>query len=426
MAAGSVEIVFTLLILYLSWSEAVRCYICDSVAHSEDCAHAGFCGSHQQCYTQRIIGDGLNDYFKVGCVDRDVCAKSQFSLFGTFSIGKRSISKRDDPMVTCLQCCDGDLCNKALCGAVKTNRRRCFECDDVDHPKDCESIVECGRDEQCYTHFGPRHSNWRYTYTMSCMSKLACDAFAGPGVFLSNGCTRCCNTSDYCNFQVCNGWTKPTTSQPLTTVQPGNSPGGVAGNSPVGVVTSGPTAPQTTPPMPVITGNTSALYTLDVRLSCNVQGSPLSIQWFYKQNDPLPPEVMSSGGVLNILNLNETRAGIYTCMAVSQSGAISMANVWVTIQDTPPIVISVIKNPPVVSLGQPFKIHCTVIGYPKPKVTWQFLGTDGSSTVPSQVHFSTDQKTLEVPHYSNLHHNGQWTCTASNYIGKSQVSVDVP
>ena len=46
-----------------------------------------------------------------------VCAKSQFSLFGTFSIGKRSISKRDDPMVTCLQCCDGDLCNKALCGA---------------------------------------------------------------------------------------------------------------------------------------------------------------------------------------------------------------------------------------------------------------------------------------------------------------------
>ena len=89
---------------------------------------------------------------------------------------------------------------------------------------------------------------------------------------------------------------EPTTSKPLTTVQPGNSPGGVAGNSPVGVVTSGPTAPQTTPPMPVITGNTSALYTLDVRLSCNVQGSPLSIQWFYKQvyTPPLPTQTVGT------------------------------------------------------------------------------------------------------------------------------------
>ena len=55
-----------------------------------------------------------------------------------------------------------------------------------------------------------------------------------------------------------------------------------------------------------------------------------------------------------------------------------------------------------------------------------FLQTDGSSTVPSEVNFSTDQKTLVILHYNNLHHNGKWTCTASNYLGKSQAYVDVP
>ena len=52
------------------------------------------------------------------------------------------------------------------------------------------------------------------------------------------------------------------------------------------------------------------------------------------QTGPLPPEVISSGGVLTISNLNETRAGMYTCMAVDHNGMISTANVMVTILDS--------------------------------------------------------------------------------------------
>ena len=29
----------------------VRCYLCDSVSHAEDCAHVGFCGASQVCYS---------------------------------------------------------------------------------------------------------------------------------------------------------------------------------------------------------------------------------------------------------------------------------------------------------------------------------------------------------------------------------------
>ena len=52
------------------------------------------------------------------------------------------------------------------------------------------------------------------------------------------------------------------------------------------------------------------------------------------QNDPLPPEVTSSGGALDINNLNETRAGRYTCMTVGPQGNILTSSTLVTITDS--------------------------------------------------------------------------------------------
>ena len=77
----------------------------------------------------------------------------------------------------------------------------------------------------------------------------------------------------------------PTTALPNSVISTQGS-GGNAGSTAPQIMT---TAPQLPPPTPIITGNTSALYTLDIHLKCSLPGSvsALSTQWFYnkvKQN----------------------------------------------------------------------------------------------------------------------------------------------
>jgi len=417
------------------------CYSCDKIAKAQDCDRIVQCTANEMCYSQRLLGSNVKEFYKLGCTDRDLCQKQSFSLFGggMFAGKKREVPhaiasahalssrQAQDEMLLCYQCCDGDECNNNLCGAKQdsTGLTRCFECDKVDDPTSCDRIVECGEYNFCYVHYGPIHTNFQYRYDMGCMPDAQCNAMAMA--YQNTGCMKCCTGEDYCNFDACANFTLTTTSSPTTTE---------VTQAPTTPTTTTTTAAPTTPPIPP----NVTIVTLDPQHPLNQTsfGSKVSAQcssdngvtvkWVFNASSVLPDGVRAyDNGTLTIEKLNETNAGKYKCVAISQLGALSSKEVDVKIWEIPAYAIAILRTPPgSLSPGDKFQLECRVIGYPEPTITWQHANTDGTLIVPGDVTFSNHDLFLTIGQYVPAHHDGVWSCTATNIYGHSSAVGHVP
>lgn len=192
------------------------CFSCDNVADAKDCETITTCGPHESCYTQRFLGTNLQQYYKLGCIGKQVCENQQatFQAIGKRDLvinSARSIRSSDDDgsMVLCMHCCnETDFCNNRLCGSSPSTNRHCLKCDDVLNPSDCNHVEECRQDENCFAHEAPKRTgNHEMRYDLACLPKRQCDAF--ERAYLQIGCIKCCNHTDYCNYVSCNGWLGP-------------------------------------------------------------------------------------------------------------------------------------------------------------------------------------------------------------------------
>ncbi|XP_052786048.1 uncharacterized protein LOC128221481 [Mya arenaria] len=97
------------------------CYQCDDVPTTKDCDQVVICGEHEKCATRLLFDSNYREYYKLGCIDANVCLGTQGSMLELTSspgvIGKRSLpltSGRDfrnrksrataEDTVLCLEC----------------------------------------------------------------------------------------------------------------------------------------------------------------------------------------------------------------------------------------------------------------------------------------------------------------------------------
>ncbi|VDH93408.1 Hypothetical predicted protein, partial [Mytilus galloprovincialis] len=90
-----------------------------------------------------------------------------------------------------------DVDNVKYCGIL------CYQCDLLPHQRDCDRIVECGSNEECY---GSRliSDDGLTKFRSGCRDKSVCTVRApifGKRAELIP-CSQCCNTS-YCNLETC-------------------------------------------------------------------------------------------------------------------------------------------------------------------------------------------------------------------------------
>lgn len=90
-----------------------------------------------------------------------------------------------------------------------TEALKCYRCDRLSHPKDCEHLVECGQNEACYVE-GNVTDAGRLQYTSGCLSNSTCNAvlhtdFGQQDIIGKRDlsfCRICCD-KDFCNNELC-------------------------------------------------------------------------------------------------------------------------------------------------------------------------------------------------------------------------------
>ncbi|XP_053388006.1 neurogenic locus notch homolog protein 1-like [Mercenaria mercenaria] len=113
-----------IMLLFFSTTSALQCLSCQNVPDKRDCHNLMTCGSHQECYTNRVIDGSRRNLYNLGCVDQYAC--SQLSQSG---LGRREIRStypdftfsnsdhKRSVITTCFQCCNNsDGCNLNTCG----------------------------------------------------------------------------------------------------------------------------------------------------------------------------------------------------------------------------------------------------------------------------------------------------------------------
>ncbi|KAH3746718.1 uncharacterized protein LOC127847089 [Dreissena polymorpha] len=412
-----------LLCVHHASAEGPMCYKCDDVAQASDCTNIVTCGAHEECFVQRFIASNLRQYFKLGCLQTDVCTHNQESLFGfgfqtVQTVGKRSqdsgpeVSKKmardvtsinrksretDEDMVLCLECSDDKQTQISKCGSPPTTSRRCFKCDNVASPKECEAIVECGIDESCFVALQPLPiHNGKLAYTMGCQRAPTCKTLMS--VQHSIGCIECCSDS-YCNFKVCDGINATKTTTTSTTVA----------TSTVAVIHR---------PVVTIVGPVSADYNTSMTLTCQTDVVVDSYLWALDGHQL----TTAHSSTLAIPALNANSTGTYRCTAI-KSGLSGYADHKVHINTKPGHVISFskLKDPQsgVVTFA------CVFEGYPPPRIDWSFAGASGTD-LPTDVQIDAARSFGIIYTYNSGLHDGNYKCAARNYFGGDSQTVSLP
>ncbi|KAL3871663.1 hypothetical protein ACJMK2_039647 [Sinanodonta woodiana] len=98
--------------------------------------------------------------------------------------------------------------------------RVCYNCDRVVSPVDCETVITCGADQQCFTDKYVTDEN-HVLYNLGCKMNKVCSLMAQLGRRdiededspldkrnIIHLCTKCCNAG-YCNNKLCTDVTTP-------------------------------------------------------------------------------------------------------------------------------------------------------------------------------------------------------------------------
>ncbi|XP_033762491.1 uncharacterized protein LOC117344006 [Pecten maximus] len=172
------------------------CFSCSSMSQAHFCDFTERCGDHQVCYVKRILTNSGHTKYTSGCIYNQTCTKSDVTDHTAHGL------------VTCLECCQGNMCNNKGCGDTGPISRPyrgpyCFQCDHQSHPSECEQLNICDVDQVCGIQ---EHVNgFGRQYTSGCRGKLECQThthlLVGRDVTDTrvSRCNMCCD-GDFCNY----------------------------------------------------------------------------------------------------------------------------------------------------------------------------------------------------------------------------------
>ncbi|GIY13520.1 hypothetical protein CDAR_68362 [Caerostris darwini] len=164
------------------------------------------------------------------------------------------------------------------------------------------------------------------------------------------------------------------------------------------------------------------------RIDCEASGMPPPTITWLKNGLPLSDEdhvqVINNNYALLFMYTAENEAGVYTCIAVNNAGAVEQRfNLSVLV---PPNFDDFLRKENLsAAIGSSSKLQCFAHGYPPPDIAWY---KDGS-ILTNDENIAIKNAVLEFSNI-DLTHNGTYTCEASNVAGKDTkqfiVNVNVP
>ncbi|XP_052265465.1 uncharacterized protein LOC127867973 isoform X1 [Dreissena polymorpha] len=175
------------------------CMDCSRLPSPSDCNHVIKCAEHEVCHVTQIFSGGGHLFYDMGCQATSRCPRSIRAHNST--VTRRTNGDNE----TCIECCQGDYCNRQGCGSqpipdVTIRGPICFKCDVQETIDSCETVVDCGSDNECFLSTVVTPLTNTVKYTSKCMAKGACDTLRSSGLFgrRSNACVGCCK-EDFCN-----------------------------------------------------------------------------------------------------------------------------------------------------------------------------------------------------------------------------------
>ncbi|XP_060073868.1 SCO-spondin-like [Ylistrum balloti] len=171
------------------------CFSCSSMSQAHFCDFTERCNDYQVCYVERILTNSGHIKFTSGCVSNQTCTKDYVTDYAAHG------------RVTCLDCCQGDMCNNKGCGDVGPKSRPyrgpyCFQCEHQSQPSECEQLTICDVDQVCGVQ--EHIDGFGIQFTSGCRGKLECQThthiLVGRDVSSVNGCNICCD-GDFCNYE---------------------------------------------------------------------------------------------------------------------------------------------------------------------------------------------------------------------------------
>ncbi|OWF45507.1 uncharacterized protein LOC110456946 [Mizuhopecten yessoensis] len=186
--------------VFLVHGDGPQCFSCSFVSRLEFCDTYIQCAEGEKCHVQKIRTHNGHDQFTSSCVNNQSC-----SLDNTLpsSFGDSTAYGQ----VTCVECCDGDMCNNKGCGDPGPPSREsrgpyCYQCQHMADPTECERLTICNPNEVCSI---DESVSFGHQYTSGCKRKTECTGehiiFGRSLDFMPRSfrlCHTCCS-DDFCN-----------------------------------------------------------------------------------------------------------------------------------------------------------------------------------------------------------------------------------
>ncbi|KAL4216822.1 hypothetical protein ACF0H5_024543 [Mactra antiquata] len=133
-----------------------KCLKCVDVISPETCEYIAQCGPREVCYVEQYITSIGGIRYNLGCRDSNICQSSKRDISSIIKSPLEQEPEDNTNILSCVNCCNGDLCNSGGCGFVgfqtmATQQRGpiCYHCQQQTNPKDCNKIRRCGIAEYC-------------------------------------------------------------------------------------------------------------------------------------------------------------------------------------------------------------------------------------------------------------------------------------
>ncbi|XP_042330425.1 immunoglobulin superfamily DCC subclass member 4 isoform X1 [Sceloporus undulatus] len=153
------------------------------------------------------------------------------------------------------------------------------------------------------------------------------------------------------------------------------------------------------------------------RFECRIEGLPPPVISWEKDSVALPPEdrfIVLPNGVLQIIDVRESDAGVYRCLATnkagkrySSGGVLSLLEGHLPLSIGDVIIVAAPENATVV-VGESAVMECMASANPTPFVSW--IREDGNPVATDVL--VVGRTNLLIPH-AQLHHAGVYVCRAN-------------
>lgn len=134
------------LVLYLVCSvrsAGPQCFACSSISRPEFCGAVTYCAEGEKCYIQKTRTHNGRDQYTSGCLNNQSCS------LGTDFQGVPPFGQ-----LSCVECCDGNMCNNQGCGDTGPPAREsrgpyCYHCKQQPATHMCHTLTLCDQNEAC-------------------------------------------------------------------------------------------------------------------------------------------------------------------------------------------------------------------------------------------------------------------------------------